>query len=165
MLGAVRALLQRVSEASVSVDGQVVGQIGRGLCALVGVGSHDDQAAADRLALKIWQIRVFPDEAGNMNRSAAELGLAVLVVSQFTLYADTTKGRRPSFVPAAPPEMARTLVDRVVTRLQAAGATVGTGRFGATMQVRLVNEGPVTILLETEGGHSPGGPASRLAET
>ena len=149
MLGAVRALLQRVSEASVSVDGRVVGRIGPGLCALVGVGSEDDQAAADRLALKIWQIRLFPDEAGHMNRSAAELGLAVLVVSQFTLYADTTRGRRPSFVQAAPPEQARALVERVVSQLEVAGAKVGTGRFAAMMQVRLVNEGPVTIMLET----------------
>ena len=149
MLGAVRALLQRVSEASVSVDGRVVGRIGPGLCALVGVGSEDDQAAADRLALKIWQLRIFPDEAGNMNRSAAELRLAVLVISQFTLYADTTRGRRPSFVQAASPELARALVERVVGQLEAAGATVGTGRFGARMQVRLVNEGPVTIMLET----------------
>ena len=148
MLGAVRALLQRVSEASVSVDGQVVGQIGRGLCALIGVGGKDDEAAADRLAAKIWQIRLFPDEAGNMNRSAAELGLAVLVVSQFTLYADTTRGRRPSFVHAAPPQRAQALVERVVSQLEGAGATVGTGRFGARMQVRLVNEGPVTIMLE-----------------
>ena len=149
MLGAVRALLQRVSEASVSVDGQVVGQIGPGLCALIGVAGHDDQDAADRLALKIWQIRLFPDEAGHMNRSAAELGLAVLVVSQFTLYADTTRGRRPSFVQAAPAEQAQALVERVVSQLEGAGATVGTGRFGARMQVRLVNEGPVTIMLET----------------
>ncbi|MGO9656763.1 MAG: D-aminoacyl-tRNA deacylase [Acidimicrobiales bacterium] len=144
-----RALLQRVSEASVSVDGQVVGQIGPGLCALIGVAGHDEQDAADRLALKIWQIRLFPDEAGNMNRSAAELGLAVLVVSQFTLYADTTRGRRPSFVHAAPPQRAQALVERVVSQLEGAGATVGTGRFGARMQVRLVNEGPVTIMLET----------------
>ena len=149
MLGAVRALLQRVSEASVSVDGQVVGQIGPGLCALVGVAGHDDQVAADRLALKIWQLRLFPDEAGNMNRSAAELGLAVLVVSQFTLYADTTRGRRPSFVQEAPPPLARALVDRVVSQLGAAGARVATGRFGAMMQVRLVNEGSVTVMLET----------------
>jgi D-tyrosyl-tRNA(Tyr) deacylase len=149
MLGAVRALLQRVSEASVGVDGHVVGRIGPGLCALVGVGGQDDESTADRLALKIWQIRLFPDEAGNMNRSAAELGLAVLVISQFTLYADTTRGRRPSFVQAGAPELARALVERVVSQLQAAGATVATGRFGATMQVRLVNEGPVTIMLET----------------
>jgi D-tyrosyl-tRNA(Tyr) deacylase len=148
-LGAVRALLQRVSEASVSVDGQVVGQIGPGLCALIGVGTDDDEAAADRLALKIWEIRLFPDEAGNMNRSASDLGLAVLVVSQFTLYADTTRGRRPSFVRAAPPELARALVERLVDQLKAYGATVSTGRFGAMMQVRLVNEGPVTIMLET----------------
>ena len=149
MLGAVRALLQRVSEASVGADGHVVGRIGPGLCALVGVGGQDDESTADRLALKIWQIRLFPDEAGNMNRSAAELGLAVLVISQFTLYADTTRGRRPSFVQAGAPELARALVERVVSQLQAAGATVATGRFGATMQVRLVNEGPVTIMLET----------------
>jgi D-tyrosyl-tRNA(Tyr) deacylase len=149
MLGAVRALLQRVSEASVSVDGHVVGRIDRGLCAFIGVAGHDDQTAADRLALKIWQIRLFPDEAGHMNRSAAELGLAVLVVSQFTLYADTTRGRRPSFVQAAPPEQARALVERVVSQLEVAGAKVGTGRFAAMMQVRLVNEGPVTIMLET----------------
>ena len=149
MLGAVRALLQRVSEASVGVDGHVVGRIGPGLCALVGVGGQDDESTADRQALKIWQIRLFPDEAGNMNRSAAELGLAVLVISQFTLYADTTRGRRPSFVQAGAPELARALVERVVSQLQAAGATVATGRFGATMQVRLVNEGPVTIMLET----------------
>jgi D-tyrosyl-tRNA(Tyr) deacylase len=131
------------------VDGQVVGQIGPGLCALIGVGTDDDEAAADRLALKIWQIRLFPDEAGNMNRSASDLGLAVLVVSQFTLYADTTRGRRPSFVRAAPPELARALVERLVDQLKAYGATVSTGRFGAMMQVRLVNEGPVTIMLET----------------
>ncbi len=148
MLGAVRALLQRVSEASVSVEGHVVGQIGPGLCVLIGVGGHDDQAVADRMAHKIWQIRLFPDEAGSMNRSAAELGLEVLVVSQFTLYADSTRGRRPSFVQAAPPEVARALVERVVSQLQGAGATVGTGRFGAMMQVRLVNEGPVTVMLE-----------------
>ena len=131
------------------MDGQLVGRIGPGLCAFVGVAGHDDQTAADRLALKIWQLRLFPDEAGNMNRSAAELGLDVLVVSQFTLYADTTRGRRPSFVQAAPPPLARALVDRVVSQLGVAGATVATGRFGAMMQVRLVNEGPVTVLLET----------------
>jgi D-aminoacyl-tRNA deacylase len=149
MIRAMRGLMQRVSEASVSVDGEVVGRIGPGLCALVGVGLDDDQAAADRLATKIWQLRVFPDEAGNLNRSAAELGLAVLVISQFTLYADTSRGRRPSFVRAAPPALANVLVDRVADRLRSAGADVATGRFGATMRVSLVNEGPVTIMVET----------------
>ena len=149
MLGAVRGLVQRVSEASVSVEGQVVGRIGRGLCALVGVALSDDQSSADRLAAKLWQLRIFPDETGNMNRSAGELGLPVLVVSQFTLYADVSRGRRPSFVQAAPPGQAEALVDRVVGQLRSAGAEVATGRFGAMMQVSLINEGPVTIMLET----------------
>ena len=116
MLGAVRALLQRVSEASVSVGGVVVGEIG-GLLALVGVAGGDDEVAADRLAAEIWGLRLFADAAGNMNLSAAELGRAVLVVSQFTLYADTTRGRRPSFGPAAAGPLARPLVDRVVSQL------------------------------------------------
>jgi D-aminoacyl-tRNA deacylase len=149
MIRAMRGLVQRVSEASVSVDGQIVGRIGPGLCTLVGVGLNDDQAAADRLAAKIWQLRVFPDEGGNLNRSAAELGLAVLVISQFTLYADTSRGRRPSFVKAAPPEAANLLVERVVEQLRSAGAEVATGQFGAMMRVSLVNEGPVTIMVET----------------
>lgn len=149
MIRAMRGLVQRVSEASVSVDGEVVGRIGRGLCVLVGVGLDDDEAAADKLATKIWQVRVFPDEGGNLNRSAAELGLAVLVISQFTLYADTSRGRRPSFVKAAPPDLANSLVSRVVDQLRSAGAEVQTGRFGAMMRVSLVNEGPVTIMLET----------------
>lgn len=146
---AVRGLVQRVSEASVSVDGVVVGKIGRGLCTLVGVRCDDDEKAADRLAAKLWQLRLFPDGAGNMNRSAEDLGLPVLVVSQFTLYADTTRGRRPSFTQAATPEVARALVDRVVAQLRAAGAEVATGHFGATMDVSLVNQGPVTVLVET----------------
>jgi D-aminoacyl-tRNA deacylase len=144
-----RGLLQRVSEATVTVDGEVVGRIGRGLCTLVGVALHDDHRAADRLATKIWRMRLFPDDGGNLNRSASELGLEVLVVSQFTLYADTSRGRRPSFVNAAPPEVAKALVDRVVDQLRSAGAEVATGRFGATMKVTLVNEGPVTIMVET----------------
>jgi len=100
------------------------------------------------LAAKIWHIRVFPDQAGNMNRSAAELGLPVLVISQFTLYADSTRGRRPSFASAAPPEQAEPLVERLVVRLRSAGASVETGRFGAMMQVSLVNDGPVTVMVE-----------------
>jgi D-aminoacyl-tRNA deacylase len=145
----VRGLVQRVSEASVSINGVVVGKIGPGLCTLVGVGCEDDDMAADRLAAKIWQLRLFPDEAGNMNRYAKELGLPVLVVSQFTLYGDTTRGRRPSFAKAAAPEVARALVERVVEQLRAAGAEVATGHFGAMMDVSLVNQGPVTILVET----------------
>lgn len=144
-----RGLIQRVSHASVSVDGVVVGKIGPGLCTLVGVGCEDDEGAADRLAAKIWNLRLFPDDVGHMNRSAEELGAAVLVVSQFTLYADTSRGRRPSFAKAALPEVAEALVDRVVAQLRAAGAEVATGRFGAMMEVSLVNQGPVTIMVET----------------
>ena len=132
-----------------TVDSEVVGNIGLGLCALVGVGLQDDEDAADRLAAKIWQIRLFPDDAGNMNRSAAELGLPLLVVSQFTLYADTSRGRRPSFVNAAAPVVAEALIDRLVAQLRRAGAEVATGHFGAMMKVTLVNEGPVTIMVET----------------
>jgi D-aminoacyl-tRNA deacylase len=145
----VRGLVQRVSEASVSVDGVVVGKIGRGLCTLIGVGRGDDEKSADLLAAKIWQLRIFPDGTGNMNRSAEELGLPVLVISQFTLYADTTRGRRPSFTQAAAPELARALVDRVVSQLRTAGAEVATGHFGAMMDVSLVNHGPVTVLVKT----------------
>jgi D-tyrosyl-tRNA(Tyr) deacylase len=138
-----------VSEASVSVDGEVVGRIGRGLCALVGVSRQDDEPAARRLAAKIWDLRIFADETGNMNLSAAELGLPVLVISQFTLYADSRRGRRPSFGAAAAPGLAEPLVELVVDQLRAAGAKVETGCFGAMMQVRLVNDGPVTVMLET----------------
>ena len=131
-----------------TVDGETVGAIGRGLCALVGVTHDDGPAQAEALARKLWHLRVFPDEAGAMNRSAADEGLEILVVSQFTLYGDARKGRRPSFVAAAPGEVAEPLVDAVVTALRARGATVATGRFGADMSVALVNDGPVTILLE-----------------
>ena len=141
-------MVQRVSRASVSIDGEEVGAIGPGLCALVGV-THDDgpdQAAA--LARKLWHLRVFEDDEGAMNRSVAETGGAVLVVSQFTLYGDTRKGRRPSFVGAARPEHAAPLVDRVVAELRGLGATVATGRFGADMQVDLLNDGPVTLIVD-----------------
>lgn len=144
-----RALLQRVSKASVRVGGELVGEIGPGLCALVGAGAEDDPEAAGRLAAKIWHLRLFPDSAGNMNVSASQLGLPVLVVSQFTLYADTSRGRRPSFVRAAPPEKASALVDHVVSVLKDLGAQVVTGQFGAAMQLSLVNEGPVTVMIET----------------
>jgi D-aminoacyl-tRNA deacylase len=144
----VRALVQRVSSASVVADGQETGRIGQGLVALVGVTHDDDEATAHRLADKLWHLRIFPDDAGDMNRSCADVGGAILVVSQFTLYGDARKGRRPSFVAAARPEQAAPLVDAVAARLRDLGATVATGRFRADMQVSLVNDGPVTLLLE-----------------
>ena len=143
-----RALVQRVTSASVTVDGEVVGAIGAGLCALVGVTHTDDGAAAEKLARKLWELRIFHDAAGVMNVSVAEASGEVLVVSQFTLYGDTRRGRRPSWVDAARPEQAEPLVDAVVAALRARGATVATGRFRADMQVALVNDGPVTLLLE-----------------
>jgi D-tyrosyl-tRNA(Tyr) deacylase len=145
---AVRALLQRVTSASVSVGGEVVGAIGAGLCAFVGVTHDDDTAVATRLARRLWGLRIFADDQGLTNRSAEDLGLDVLIVSQFTLYADTSRGRRPSFVAAAPPEQAELLVESLVESLRALGARVATGRFRASMQVQLVNDGPFTIWLE-----------------
>ena len=126
----------------------MVGSIGPGLCVLVGVTHTDDRTAAARLAEKVWRLRIFEDEQGRVNRSAEELGLEVLVVSQFTLYADTSRGRRPSFVEAAGPEHAEPLVEAVVASLCELGAMVTTGRFGATMSLALVNEGPFTLLVE-----------------
>lgn len=149
-----RGLIQRVRSASVVVthssgDREVAGRIGVGLCVLVGVTHDDDERSADALAAKIWHLRIFDDPDGVMNLSAADLGLEVLVVSQFTLYGDTRKGRRPSYVAAARPEIAEPLVDRVVEQLRLAGATVATGRFRTDMEVSLVNDGPVTLLVET----------------
>jgi D-tyrosyl-tRNA(Tyr) deacylase len=143
-----RALVQRVSRASVRVDGEVVGAIGPGLCALVGVTHDDGPAEAAALAAKLWHLRVFEGDDGRMDRPVAEVGGEVLVVSQFTLYGDTRKGRRPSWIAAAPPEQAEPLVDRVCDELRALGATVATGVFRADMAVELVNDGPVTLLLE-----------------
>ncbi|HEX5615272.1 MAG TPA: D-aminoacyl-tRNA deacylase [Acidimicrobiia bacterium] len=145
-----RALVQRVTEASVSVGDEVVGAIGPGLCVLVGVTHTDTDATAAKLAEKVWTLRVFDDEQGAMNRSAADVGGEVLVVSQFTLYGDTRKGRRPGWSAAAPPELAEPLVDAFVAALRALGATVATGRFRAEMHVALVNDGPVTLMLEVE---------------
>jgi len=145
----VRALVQRVVSAEVTVAGERVGRIGPGLCALVGVTHTDDAATAGRLADRLWGLRIFEDGDGLTNRSVADVGGAVLVVSQFTLYADTRRGRRPSFVDAARPEVAEPLVDAVVARLRALGAEVATGRFRADMQVALVNDGPVTFWLES----------------
>lgn len=143
-----RALVQRVQRASVTIEGEVVGSIGAGLCVLVGVTHMDDEATADRLATKVWNLRCFDDDDGAMNRSVAEVGGSVLVVSQFTLYGDTRKGRRPSYVDAARPEQAEPLCDAFVERLRALGAHVETGRFRTHMEVDLVNDGPVTLSLE-----------------
>jgi D-tyrosyl-tRNA(Tyr) deacylase len=145
----VRAVVQRVAEASVRVDGEVVGAIGGGLCVLVGVTHSDTPDNAEALAGKLWGLRIFDDGDGVMNVSAADAGAEVLVISQFTLYGDTSRGRRPSWIAAAPGAVAEPLVDAVVAALRQRGATVATGRFGADMAVALVNDGPVTLLLET----------------
>ncbi|HET6809402.1 MAG TPA: D-aminoacyl-tRNA deacylase [Acidimicrobiales bacterium] len=144
-----RAVVQRVTSASVAVAGRIVGSIGPGLCVFVGVTHTDDADGAHRLAEKLWHLRVFEDETGKPNRSAADLGLEVLVVSQFTLYADTSRGRRPSYVGAAPPDHAAPLVERVTSSLEALGARVATGRFREQMSVSLTNDGPFTVVLDT----------------
>jgi D-aminoacyl-tRNA deacylase len=141
-----RAVVTRVSSASVTVAGEVVGEIGAGLLALVGAGREDDADRARTLGRKVHELRVFPTEDGA--RSVGDLGLPVLVVSQFTLYGDTRKGRRPSWVDAAPGEVAEPLVEEVVAELRRRGTQVATGRFGAPMRVASVNEGPMTLLLE-----------------
>ena len=142
-----RAVVSRVSTAAVTVNGDVVGAIGAGLLSLVGVGRADDETAARTLARKIHELRIFPSDDGA--RSASDLGLPVLVISQFTLYADTRKGRRPSWQDAATGDVAEPLVDTLVEELRLRGCTVATGVFGARMQVSSVNEGPMTLLLET----------------
>ena len=143
-----RALLQRVSRASVAVDGAVLGEIGPGLLILACAMAGDDEARARRLAAKAAKLRVFRDEAGRMNRSMIDAGGAALVVSQFTLAADTSGGNRPGFSAAAPPEEGRRLVEAFAAEIQRLGVPVATGRFGADMAVSLVNDGPVTIWLE-----------------
>jgi D-aminoacyl-tRNA deacylase len=145
----VRALLQRVAEASVEVAGERVGEIGAGLLALVAAGAGDGEDDARRLAAKIARLRIFDDGEGRMNRSVADVSGSVLCVSQFTLYADTRRGNRPGFTEAAPPEDGRRLVDVVAAELGSLGLHVETGRFGAHMQVALVNDGPVTIWLDS----------------
>lgn len=145
-----RIVLQRVRSASVAVDGEAVGAIGPGLLALVGVAAGDDAATAERAADKTAAMRVFPDDAGRFDRSVADAGGAVLVVSQFTLLADTRKGTRPSFTDAAAPDVAAPLVERYRARLDALGLATAGGRFGAHMQVELVNDGPVTIVLDVQ---------------
>ena len=147
-----RAVMQRVSRARVSVNGETTGEIGLGLLVLLGVGAGDTRAAADYLAEKTIGLRIFEDAGGKMNLSVAEVGGALLVVSQFTLYGDARRGKRPSFDAAAPPDEARELYEYFVEKIRAAGLRSETGRFQETMQVELVNEGPVTILLDSAKG-------------
>lgn len=145
-----RVVAQRVSQASVLVEGESVGAIGLGLAILVGVRHDDCEADADYLARKTASLRIFEDADGKMNLSAEDVSGEFLAVSQFTLYADTSRGRRPSFVEAAAPELGKALYERFVEKLRETGATVETGIFGAMMQVRITNEGPVTIILDSE---------------
>lgn len=145
-----RAVVQRVSEASVTVGDEVVGRIDEGLCVLLGV-THDDGAAqADRMATKLARLRIFGDDDGKMNRSVRDIGGAVLVISQFTLYGDTASGNRPSFIAAARPEHAEPLIERVIEALTAGGVEVATGRFRADMAVALVNDGPITVTVDVD---------------
>jgi D-tyrosyl-tRNA(Tyr) deacylase len=145
-----RACVQRVSRAEVVVDGQVVGRIGSGLLVLLGVGVEDISNDAAQLADKIVELRIFPDDEGKMNRSLVDSKGAMLVVSQFTLYGDCRKGRRPSFIDAAPPEKGEQLYQEFVAAVRTKGVEVATGRFRAHMDVSLVNDGPVTLLLDSK---------------
>jgi D-tyrosyl-tRNA(Tyr) deacylase len=147
---AVRAVVQRVSRAEVRVGAEVVGRIGRGLCALIGAAEDDSAEDARYLVDKLVGLRVFPDDAGQLNRALAEVGGALLLVSQFTLLGDCRKGRRPSFVRAMAPGPAEQLYDQVVTLAQRSGVPVATGRFRAMMEVELINDGPVTLLIDSK---------------
>jgi D-tyrosyl-tRNA(Tyr) deacylase len=149
--GTMRAVVQRVSEARVVVDGQVVGEIGPGLCVLIGAGKGDDSSDVHYLAGKLTGLRIFQDEHGKMNRSVMDVGGGILAISQFTLFGDTRKGRRPAFAHALEPGAAEALYDQLVEQLRAAGvARVATGVFRADMKVHLVNDGPVTILVDSK---------------
>ncbi len=145
-----RALIQKVSRASVTVDGTVVGQIDRGLLVLTGVKRDDDEGDIRYIADKLVNLRIFEDVDGKMNKSALDVGADLLLISQFTLYADCRRGRRPSFIEAAPPEQSEPLYETLVSHVQQYGLRVATGVFGAHMDVELVNDGPVTILLNSE---------------
>jgi len=151
-----RAVIQRVRQASVTIDGQVAGKIGKGLAILIGVGNKDNEAHAHLLAEKIANLRIFEDAAGKMNLSLLDVKGEALVVSQFTLYADTRKGRRPSFTDAALPEMAEPLVEHFCQHLASLGVPVATGVFGAMMLVEIHNDGPVTIVMDTDQWLKPG---------
>ena len=143
-----RLAIQRVSEAQVAVAGRIVGAIGRGLCVFVGVHSSDDAAKAGSLAAKLLRLRVFDDDQGKMNRSVIDVAGAVLVVSQFTLYGDLSRGNRPSFTDAAPPEQAERIYEQFVDALRRSGVKTATGQFQARMEVALKNDGPVTFILD-----------------
>lgn len=143
-----RVVLQRVSQASVTIDGRVAGAIGRGFCLLVGLTHTDTAAAVDWMAEKVAGLRLFSDAEGKMNLGLDEVGGGVLVISQFTLYGDAAKGRRPSFIDAARPETAIPLYERFIAALRARGLEVATGEFGADMQVEIQNDGPVTLILD-----------------
>ena len=147
-----RALLQRVSYASVTVEGEVIGQTGPGLLVLICAMQGDGEAQADQLAAKIAKLRIFTDEAGKMNRSVRDVGGSALVVSQFTLAADTSRGNRPGFSAAAPPDEGKRLYEYFAEQLAAQGLPVETGEFGADMKVELLNDGPVTIWIDTDAG-------------
>jgi D-aminoacyl-tRNA deacylase len=144
-----RLVVQRVSRAAVRVDGETVGEIGRGAVVLLGIGVGDDDALADRMADKLAGLRYFPDAEGRTNLTLADVGGRFLVISQFTLHADLRRGRRPGFTDAALPEVAERVVERFVERLRAQGHDVATGRFGAMMDVELVNDGPFTLVLDS----------------
>ncbi|MGQ9896439.1 MAG: D-aminoacyl-tRNA deacylase [Acidobacteriota bacterium] len=146
-----RLVIQRVTQAAVTVERRLVGRCGRGLCVLIGVKYGDTVADADWLAEKTANLRIFEDEAGKMNRSLLDIGGEALVISQFTLYGDARKGRRPSFTAAAPPEVAEPLVTRYTDALRLLGVSVEAGIFGAPMQVEIHNDGPVTLILERDG--------------
>jgi D-aminoacyl-tRNA deacylase len=152
-----RAVVQRVTSAQVTVDGELTGRIGAGLCVLVGVGRDDDETDATTLADKIARLRIFEDDAGKMNLSVLDVGGALLAVSQFTLYGDTSRGRRPSFVLAMEPARAEQLFECFCAAARNLGLTVATGRFRTHMSVSLVNDGPVTLLLDTARAIAPSG--------
>lgn len=147
-----RAIVQRVKEASVKIDGLVVGEIDDGLLLLVGISRGDGPIEVSKMVSKVSELRVFADDAGRMNRSVLDTGGGILVVSQFTLIADVSKGRRPSFVGAAPPEQAEPLINEMCTAFEGLGIGVATGVFGAKMDVELVNDGPVTVVVDVADG-------------
>ncbi len=150
-----RALIQRVAEATVEAGGQEIGRIGPGLVVLLGIAREDSEVDSQYLVDKIGNLRIFADEDNRFNRSALDIGAELLVVSQFTLYADTRKGRRPDFTAAADPEEAQRLYQHTVDRFREAGLSVATGRFQEYMQVRLQNDGPVTLMLDSADRHRP----------